>query len=102
MLGSMEDRRPGKPVLTEDGNYVGGIAFERHLRAVNISGSQRAYQLATTFQTPKALSAPGRQAKAPTSGVLDSDALMRKNIVKVSNFVQVMHSHIPYCINSPI
>lgn len=83
MLGDIKDRRPGKPILTEDSDYVGGIAFERHPRAVNIKGSQRAYQLATTFQTPKALSAPGRQAKVPSSGILDSDALMRKSIVEV-------------------
>ncbi|KDR71681.1 hypothetical protein GALMADRAFT_213585 [Galerina marginata CBS 339.88] len=63
-------------------SYSGGIAFERHDRAVNIKKGPRCYQLATTVQAQKVMSAPGSQGKV-CHLAKDKDAQMRFNVVKI-------------------
>lgn len=82
LLGSPDAMTNKKAVKVGD-EYLGGIHFERHDRAVNISTGPRCYQLATTVQAQKTMSAPGVQGKV-YQVAKDEDAKMRFDLVKVS------------------
>ena len=81
ILGPSNDRGPEKAVKV-NGEWVGGVGFERSDRAVSIEKDKRCYQLATSFQVQKLLSAPAANTKVHEIKK-DHDAKMRFEILKV-------------------
>jgi hypothetical protein len=73
--------------INVDGEYRGGIKFERHDQAINSAKGPWCYQLAATIQSQKALSAPGVQSKV-TQRIRDKDAQMRFDLLQVSSLAQ--------------
>jgi hypothetical protein len=82
LLGKPEDMTSKKAVKVGS-EYIGGINFERHDDAKSIKTGPRCYQLATTVQAAKSMSAPGAQGKV-CHVAKDADAKMRFNLLKVS------------------
>jgi hypothetical protein len=66
----------------DDGEYVGGIAFERNDRAIGV-GKTRCYTVGTSYQAARVLSAPAKGGK--WSGEWDDDLLKRKEFVSVTD-----------------
>ena len=63
VLGKPEVRTPDKAVCNDDGEYVGGVAWERSKQAKNISNSERAYTLGNSYQVQRNLAGPTVGAK---------------------------------------
>jgi hypothetical protein len=71
---------PNKPKKGKDGEWEGGIAFERSDRAVGV-GKTRCYSVGTSYQAAKVMSAPVKEGK--WNGEWDDDLLKRKEFVLV-------------------
>ena len=64
----------------ENGELLGGVAFERSPRAINLGKAPRAYSLGTTFQDARTMSAPAVGFKIHSSG-MDDAASLRFNML---------------------
>jgi hypothetical protein len=64
------------------GEYVGGVHFERHDRAVPLKGTKRAYTLGPSHERVPKTSAPHAQAKM-FHGEWDEHLKLQRDIIEV-------------------
>ncbi|TFK59843.1 hypothetical protein BDN72DRAFT_905486 [Pluteus cervinus] len=75
----IDDQKPRK----EDGQYRGGIAFERSDHAICVFPGNRAYFCSLSVQQQKTMIAPGAGNKRPPQPPLDPHIAMKSKLVKV-------------------
>ncbi|KAL0565913.1 hypothetical protein V5O48_016103 [Marasmius crinis-equi] len=84
VLGPDEEIGASKPIKVH-GKFSGGTAFERHARAVNLSGGPRAYPLGVTNQIQKNLEGPSKGSKRE-GRPLDDNSRLRYRLLKGGAF----------------
>ena len=88
-LGPEEELGWNKPKF-ENGEFSGGILFERSGRAVNVSGSPRAYTLAISYENMRSVHAPSPGNKATDHDL--ENLLLRKELLYVSGPLSISPS----------
>lgn len=82
-LGEAELRSKQKPVLSDDGTYHGGTAYERSDRAIPVKPGTRAYTNANTYQRAATIAGPVASGKM-RGDALDDNQQIRQDINFVS------------------